>query len=98
MIHSIGKPKLKITSELKKATLPDRKRLVRAVEPDGNYIQHIDLPAPVEFHELRETVMVSRDWHPPATGRFRTYGVIHQPGRRNPPHAVAGEVWYAGDE
>jgi nicotinate phosphoribosyltransferase len=30
-------PKLKVTSDISKATLPDRKRLLRAVFPDGEY-------------------------------------------------------------
>lgn len=34
-------PKLKVTSDIAKATLPDRKRLVRAVSGDGNFIQDI---------------------------------------------------------
>jgi nicotinate phosphoribosyltransferase len=35
------RPKLKITSDIAKATLPDRKRLVRAVAPDGIFIQDV---------------------------------------------------------
>jgi len=34
-------PKLKVTSDIAKATLPDRKRLLRAVAPDGAFIQDI---------------------------------------------------------
>jgi nicotinate phosphoribosyltransferase len=34
-------PKLKVTSDIAKATLPDRKRLLRAVAPDGSFIQDI---------------------------------------------------------
>jgi nicotinate phosphoribosyltransferase len=34
-------PKLKVTSDIAKATLPDRKRLLRAVAPDGRFIQDI---------------------------------------------------------
>jgi nicotinate phosphoribosyltransferase len=34
-------PKLKVTSDIAKATLPDRKRLIRAVDPDGAFIQDI---------------------------------------------------------
>jgi nicotinate phosphoribosyltransferase len=34
-------PKLKVTSDLGKATLPDRKSLVRAVAPDGSFIQDV---------------------------------------------------------
>jgi nicotinate phosphoribosyltransferase len=35
------RPKLKVTSDIAKATLPDRKRLVRAVTPDGAFIQDV---------------------------------------------------------
>jgi len=35
------RPVLKVTSDLAKATLPDRKRLLRAVAPDGSFIQDI---------------------------------------------------------
>ncbi len=35
------RPKLKVTSDIAKATLPDRKRLVRAVTPNGAFIQDI---------------------------------------------------------
>ena len=36
-----GEAKLKLTSDLAKATLPDRKRLLRAVAPDGSFIQDV---------------------------------------------------------
>ncbi|WP_129125574.1 nicotinate phosphoribosyltransferase [Geomonas oryzae] len=36
-----GEAKLKITSDLAKATLPDRKRVLRAVAPDGSFIQDV---------------------------------------------------------
>lgn len=32
------RPKLKVTSDIAKATLPDRKRLIRAVNPDGSFL------------------------------------------------------------
>jgi nicotinate phosphoribosyltransferase len=34
-------PKLKITSDLSKATIPDRKKVLRAVAADGSYIQDL---------------------------------------------------------
>jgi nicotinate phosphoribosyltransferase len=34
-------PKLKVTSDLSKATLPDRKKVLRAVAPDGSFIQDV---------------------------------------------------------
>lgn len=39
------RPRLKVTSDIAKATLPDRKRVVRAVAPDGSFIQDIILLA-----------------------------------------------------
>jgi nicotinate phosphoribosyltransferase len=36
-----NRPKLKVTSDIAKATLPDRKRLLRAMAPDGSFIQDI---------------------------------------------------------
>lgn len=35
------RPKLKVTSDIAKATLPDRKRLLRATAPDGSFIQDV---------------------------------------------------------
>lgn len=35
------RPRLKVTSDVAKATLPDRKRLLRAVAPDGSFIQDL---------------------------------------------------------
>jgi len=35
------RPRLKVTSDIAKATLPDRKRLMRAVAPDGSFIQDV---------------------------------------------------------
>jgi len=35
------RPKLKVTSDIAKATLPDRKRLLRAVTPDGSFLMDI---------------------------------------------------------
>jgi nicotinate phosphoribosyltransferase len=36
-----GSPRLKVTSDIAKATLPDRKRLVRAIAPDGSFLQDV---------------------------------------------------------
>lgn len=36
-----NEPKLKVTSDLSKATLPDRKRLLRAIAPDGSFLMDI---------------------------------------------------------
>lgn len=35
------RPRLKVTSDIAKATLPDLKRLLRAVAPDGSFIQDV---------------------------------------------------------
>jgi nicotinate phosphoribosyltransferase len=36
-----SEPRLKLTSDLSKATLPDRKRVLRAVDPQGTFIQDV---------------------------------------------------------
>lgn len=41
MVRIADQPRLKVTSDLAKATLPDRKRLFRVVAPDGSFIQDI---------------------------------------------------------
>ena len=41
LVRIDSQPRLKLTSDVSKATLPDRKRLLRAVEPDGSFIQDI---------------------------------------------------------
>ena len=41
LVRIDGRPRLKVTSDIAKATLPDRKRLVRAVAPDGSFIQDV---------------------------------------------------------
>ena len=41
LVRYAGEPRLKVTSDLAKATLPDRKRLLRAVDSDGQF--HMDI-------------------------------------------------------
>jgi nicotinate phosphoribosyltransferase len=41
LVRINGEPKLKLTSDVAKATLPDRKRVLRAVAPDGSFIQDV---------------------------------------------------------
>ncbi len=41
LVRYDGQPKLKVTSDLSKATLPDCKRLLRAVDGDGRYLMDI---------------------------------------------------------
>ena len=41
LVRMDDQPKLKVTSDIAKATLPDRKRLLRAVAADGTFIQDI---------------------------------------------------------
>jgi nicotinate phosphoribosyltransferase len=36
-----GHPRLKVTSDLAKATLPGHKRLLRAMDPEGGFIQDV---------------------------------------------------------
>lgn len=41
LVHIADSPKLKVTSDIAKATLPDRKRFLRAIAPDGTFIQDV---------------------------------------------------------
>ncbi len=41
LVRHAGQPKLKITSDIAKATLPDRKRLIRVIQPDGSFLQDV---------------------------------------------------------
>jgi nicotinate phosphoribosyltransferase len=41
LVRIDGEPKLKLTSDVSKATLPDKKRVLRAVNPDGSFIQDV---------------------------------------------------------
>ena len=41
LVRIDGRPRLKVTSDLAKATLPDRKRVLRAVNHDGGFIQDV---------------------------------------------------------
>ncbi|MBT0662935.1 nicotinate phosphoribosyltransferase [Geobacter pelophilus] len=41
LVRSGDRPRLKVTSDTAKATLPDRKRLLRALAPDGSFIQDV---------------------------------------------------------
>lgn len=50
LVRSGDRPRLKVTSDVSKATLPDRKRLLRAVGPDGSFIQDVITLATEEIH------------------------------------------------
>ena len=41
LVRAGEEPKLKVTSDIAKATLPDRKRLVRVAAPDGSFVQDV---------------------------------------------------------
>jgi nicotinate phosphoribosyltransferase len=41
LVRIDGRPRLKVTSDLAKATLPDRKRVMRAMSDDGSFIQDV---------------------------------------------------------
>jgi len=41
LVRFRGEPRIKVTSDIAKATLPDRKRLVRVVDPDGTFHQDV---------------------------------------------------------
>ncbi|QWV95245.1 nicotinate phosphoribosyltransferase [Geomonas oryzisoli] len=45
-----GEPKLKLTSDVAKATLPDRKKVLRAVAPDGSFILDLIALQDEEIH------------------------------------------------
>jgi nicotinate phosphoribosyltransferase len=51
LVRHNGTPKLKVTSDLSKSTIPDRKRLFRAIGPDGTFLMDVicrenETPAP----------------------------------------------------
>ncbi|MCM2358905.1 MAG: nicotinate phosphoribosyltransferase [Geobacteraceae bacterium] len=81
-------PRLKVTSDLAKATLPDRKRLIRAVAPDGSYIQDV---ISLAGEELRPGETVFDPANPlqhvtlPANARIEELrSVVLADGRRSP--------------
>lgn len=41
LVRFAGKPKLKVTSDIAKATLPDRKRIWRVVNPQGQFLMDV---------------------------------------------------------
>ncbi|HMB15724.1 MAG TPA: nicotinate phosphoribosyltransferase [Pelovirga sp.] len=41
LVRHGGQPKIKVTSDIAKATLPDRKRLIRVIQSDGSFHQDI---------------------------------------------------------
>ncbi|MBK5274977.1 MAG: nicotinate phosphoribosyltransferase [Desulfuromonadales bacterium] len=41
LVEIDGQPKMKLTSDIAKASLPGKKRVMRAVEPDGGFIQDL---------------------------------------------------------
>lgn len=41
LVEIDGQPKMKLTSDLAKATLPGRKELLRAIAPDGSFLQDV---------------------------------------------------------
>lgn len=55
LVRMEEEPKLKLTSDLSKATLPDRKKVLRAVAPDGSYIQDV---ITLEDEELQPGALV----------------------------------------
>ena len=68
---SIGEtPRLKVTSDISKATLPDRKRLLRAVAPDGSFVQDLITLAedPVQAGDMVYNPANPLQHHPLAPG------------------------------
>jgi nicotinate phosphoribosyltransferase len=41
LVRYNGKPKLKVTSDLSKSTIPDRKKLFRAIGTDGSFLMDV---------------------------------------------------------
>jgi len=41
LVECAARPRLKVTSDMAKATLPGMKRLLRAIAPDGRYVQDV---------------------------------------------------------
>lgn len=41
LVRHDGEPKLKVTSDISKSTIPDRKRLLRVVNADGNFVMDV---------------------------------------------------------
>lgn len=81
------RPRLKVTSDLAKATLPDRKRLIRAVAPDGSFIQDV---ISLAGEEVRPGETVFDPANPlqhvtlPASARFEElHSVVMADGKRS---------------
>jgi nicotinate phosphoribosyltransferase len=82
-------PKLKVTSDVSKATLPDRKRVLRAVSPEGNFIQDV---ITLEGEEIGAGSLVYDPANPlqhvhlPRDASFvELRGVVMENGRRSGP-------------
>ncbi len=50
LVSFAGRPKLKVTSDIAKATLPDRKRLLRAVDSEGRFLMDVMAREGEEVH------------------------------------------------
>ncbi|MCM0083613.1 nicotinate phosphoribosyltransferase [Geomonas sp. Red32] len=74
LVRVDGHPKLKVTSDVAKATLPDRKRVVRVTTPDGHFVQDV---VTLQDEELRSGDLVFDPANPlqhvriPADAAFR---------------------------
>lgn len=86
LVESNGQPKLKVTSDVAKATLPGRKRLLRAIAPDGSYVQdvlalHDDplLPGDMVFDPLNPLQYIALD---PQVRLVDLRQVVMEDGRR----------------
>lgn len=82
-------PKLKVTSDVSKATLPDRKKVLRAVAPGGSFIQDV---ITLENEEILPGAMVYDPANPlqhvriPADARLVDLrGIVMEKGARSAP-------------
>jgi nicotinate phosphoribosyltransferase len=88
MVRIADQPRLKVTSDLAKATLPDRKRLFRAMAPDGSFIQDIicradEVPQPGDT--VYDPANPLRHVAVPATARLVDIrSVVMSAGKRRP--------------
>ncbi|HJV35961.1 nicotinate phosphoribosyltransferase [Geomonas sp.] len=99
LVKVADQPKLKITSDLSKATLPDRKRVLRVVAPNGVFIQDV---ITLEGEEIAPGSMVYDPANPlqrvriPADARFlEVRSLVMENGVRcapSPPLASAADL------
>lgn len=95
LVRMDHEPKLKLTSDVAKATLPDRKKVLRAVAPDGSFIQDV---IALEHEEIQPHALVFDPANPlqhvriPSQARLIDLrGRVMENGRRCAPEATLEE-------